>query len=84
MGGDAVEERELEHAEPERGADRGLEALDRPAGELRDHVVERGAALDHAVRKPRCKGAISRVEPVAPRLAVEHPVGVGAVLEYGG
>ena len=64
------------------GADRRLEALDRPAGELRDHVVECGAALDHAVRKPRCKGAISRVEPVAPRLAVERPVGVGAVLEY--
>ena len=82
VGRDAVEEYELEHAEPERGADRGLEPFDRPAGELRDHVVERGAALDRAVRKPRCKGAIARVEPVAPRLAVERPVGVGAVLEY--
>ena len=82
VGGHAVQERELEYAEPERREHGGLEPVDRPAGELLDHVVERRAALDGAVGKPRCERAITRVEPAAPRLAVKRTVGVGALLEY--
>jgi hypothetical protein len=81
VGGDAVEERELEYAEPERREHGGLELLDRPAGELGDHVVERCASLYCAVCKPRCKRAVTRVEILAAGFAVKRAVGVGAVLE---
>ncbi len=81
MRGDAVEERELEHAEPQRGEHGGLELGDRPPGERLDHVVERRAALHGAVGEPRGERAVARLEAVAARLAVQRAVGVGALLE---
>ena len=79
--GHAVQEHELEHPEPQRGQDGGLEPRDRPSGQLLDHVVERRAALDDAVGEPRGERAVARIEAVAARLAVQRAVGVGALLE---
>ena len=51
VGGHAIEVGELERAEPQRGHHGGLEAVDRAVRERLDDVVERGAALDGAVRE---------------------------------
>jgi hypothetical protein len=77
---DAVEEQQLQHAEPQRVAHRRVEPLDGPAGAGGDHVVERAAALDHAVRKARRERALARIEAGARRLRRERAIGVGAVL----
>ena len=74
----AVEERELEEAEPQRGDGRRVELVDRPRERL-DHVVEAELALHRAVRELHRERPLARVE--APRLAVQRPVGVGALLE---
>ena len=81
VGGDAVQEGELEHAEPQRGEHGGLELRDRPPRQRLDHVVERRAALDDAVGEPHGERAVTRLEAVAARLAVQRAVGVGALLE---
>ncbi len=51
MGGDAIEERELVHAEAQRGQHRRLEPARRAPGERGDHVVERRAPLHCPVRE---------------------------------
>ena len=76
---DAVEEQQLQHAEPQRVAHRRVEPLDRPAGAGGDHVVERAAALHRAVGELRRERALARVEPGARRLGRERAVGVRAV-----
>jgi hypothetical protein len=81
VGGDPVEEDELEGPEPQRGQQRGLQALDRPRGQRRDHVVERRDALDGAVGQLRGQRAVAGVQAGAGQLAVERPVGPGALLE---
>ena len=79
--GHAVQERELEHAEPQGGEHGGLEPLDRPPGQLFDHVVERRAALDDSVDEPRGQRAVARFEAPAAGLAVQRAVRVGSLLE---
>ncbi len=81
VGGDAVQEGELEHAEPQRGEHGGLELGHRPAGQRLDHVVERRAALDHPVGQPHGERPVTRLQAVTARLAVQRAVGVGALLE---
>ena len=80
--GHAVEEGELEHAEPQRGEHRGLESLDRPR---RPASRSRGRASRGAGRRrrrARVASARSRgSRPWRPRLAVQRAVRVGALLE---
>ena len=69
--GHAVQERQLEDAEPQRGQHRRVELGGRPAGQRDDHVVERGDALDGPVgelggqRRGRARPAVA----AAPRRA---------------
>ena len=80
--GDAVEERELEDAEAQRGQHRGLEPAHRAPGERGDHVVERRAPLHGAVRQPGRERAIAWRQAEPRRLGVERAIGVRAVLEH--
>ena len=81
VGGHAVEERELQHPEPQRGQHGGLEPRHRPPGQRLDHMVERGAALHGAVRQAHRERAVARVERVPPRFPVQGPVRVCSFLE---
>ena len=74
--GHAVEEQQLEEPELQRGADGRLEPASRPPG---DDVVERQAALDRAEGQLLGQRAVARVQGA--RLAVQRPVGVGALGE---
>ncbi len=82
MRGDAVEERQLEHAESQRGQHGTLQSLDGPAGQLGDHVVERRAPLHGAVRESRRERSVARIEPEPLRLAVQCAVGPRVLLEH--
>jgi hypothetical protein len=74
VGGDPVEEQELEQAELQRRPDRGLERAIDVAG---DDVVQREASLDGAEGQLLGQGAIARLE--AAGLAVQRAIGVGAL-----
>ena len=57
-------------------------ACGRPAGQALDHVVERGDALDGAEAQLRGQREVARVQPQAPRLAVQRAVGPRVLLEH--
>jgi hypothetical protein len=79
--GDAVQIHELEGTESQRGQHRGVELGDRPAGQLGDHVVQSGAALDRAIRELGRERVVARVKAQAARLAVQRAVGPRPLLE---
>ena len=80
--GHAVQERQLEHAEPQRAEHGGLELGQRPARERHDHVVERVPPLHDAVGEPHGQRAVAGAQVQSPRLAVQRAVRVGALLEH--
>ena len=75
VGGDAVQERELEDAEPQRGEHGGLELADRAAGQALDHVVERRARAGRRRRRAasRARGRGRRARRGPPRRAAPGP-----------
>ena len=81
VGGHAVEVGELERAEPQRGHHGGFEAVERAVRERLDDVVERGAALDGAVRQPGREPEVASVELEPLGLAAEGAIGPRGVLE---
>ena len=81
VGRHAVEVGELEDPEPQRGRARRVEAVDVAPGERRDHVVERGAALDGAVGQAGGEAEVARVEAEPLRLAAQRAIGPGVILE---
>ena len=81
MGGHAVEVGELEDPEPQRRPHRGLEAVDVAPGERRDHVVERGAALDRAVGQAGGEAEVARVEAEPLRFPAQRAIGPCVILE---
>jgi hypothetical protein len=79
--GHAVEEAQLQQAEPQHGQDRRVERLDGALGEHRREVVERRPALHGPVGQRGGEGALPSLQPGPARLGPQRPVGVGAVLE---
>ncbi len=77
---DAVEEQQLQQAEPQRVADGRVELRDGPSREPLDQVVERAAALHGAVGERGREGVLAALEPGAGGLAGERAIGVRAVL----
>ena len=77
--GHAVQERELEQPEPQRGAAPADRARRRGRPRPADDVVERRPALHRAVGQTHGQRAVARIEPA--RLGVQRAVGVGALLE---
>ena len=77
---DAVDEAELVRAEAERGSHRRVEAVDAPASERLDRVVERAGALHRAEREPLRERAVAIVESSGG--GPEGSIGVGVVLEH--
>ena len=59
---DAIEERELVGAEPQRSANWRVQLGDRPPTKRLDRVIERPHALHRAVGKPAREGAVAVVK----------------------
>jgi hypothetical protein len=81
MRRDPVQVGELVEPEPQRRDHHGVQLRDGALGERLDQEVERGAALDGAIRQPGGQRALARVKMQATGLGVQRPVRPRVVLE---